>query len=97
MFDKNKNILKQYATVFASQLGLVVMSLAATVSLIELHEARMPRVGAAMQPAFAAAAPEHGAAQHRMEELIRREKEENRHALVSYGTTMRSHPTAGRI
>jgi len=94
MFDKNKNIIQNYAETFASNLGLVAMSLAATVSLLELQQARMPRFADNMQPALSS---KHIQAEQRVEELIRREKEENRHALVSYGTTMRSHPTTGTI
>ncbi len=96
MFDKNKNIIQNYVESVAANLGLVAMSLAATVSLLELHEARMPRFVDSMQPVFAHSS-EHVQAEHRVEQMMRREKEENRHALVSYGTTMRSHPTAGTV
>ena len=109
MFDKNKNNtnrLEQYAGTVAAHIGLAVMSMTAVVSLLELHEARMPRFTADMPLAQASAMSHksparhenpagHGGGHSNMEERLRREKEEIRHALVSYGTTMRSHPTTG--
>ena len=101
MFDKNKNItnnLERYICLVVSHLGLAVMSLTAIVSMLELHESRATKFLPSILPTFATSmqgASMHAAEHNKVEERVRREKEENRHALVSYGTTMRSHPTSG--
>ena len=86
-------------TSIAGFIGMTVMTTAAVVSMLELHDVRMPRMATTMQPAYAHANEHTGSgdqsSSHRMEERVRREKEETRHALVSYGVMMRSHPTAG--
>lgn len=76
-------------------LGFAALSAAAVLSLVELESLRQERI-AVMQPAYAAVGTTP-AERVGGEELIRRgEKEESPHSLVSYGTTMRSHATAGR-
>src|SRR4051794_20249818 len=78
----------------SSHLGLVAMTAAAVLSLVELEHFRTLKVEA-FQPAMATvnAAPIED---QKGDELIRRgEKEESPHSLVSYGTTMRSHATSG--
>jgi hypothetical protein len=80
----------------SSNLGFVAMSAAAVLSLVEIEHLKQERL-AALVPAFESAnvAPtEHSNG----EELFRRgEREESPHSMVSYGTTMRSHATAGKL
>lgn len=74
--------------------AFVTMSLAAVLSVIELHAARGPRQEMMLQPAYASASSS-SVMLNRGEELLRREKEETAHSVVSYGETMRSHPISG--
>jgi hypothetical protein len=97
MFVKNKNT-KQYLTgrieKFTEWFGFSAMSLAAVLSLVELHASRSQKVALVPQPAYVASST-YDDPYNRGEELMRREKEETTHAMVSYGVTMRSHPTSG--
>jgi hypothetical protein len=78
---------------FIAHVGLTAMSVAAVAGLVELHEARSPKTVAVMQPTYAISSDYRDAGQ----EPIRREKDEIRHMSVSYGTSMRSHATAGTV
>jgi hypothetical protein len=97
MFTKNKN-KTQYLTSriekFTEWLGFTAMSMAAVLSLVELHETRTQKLALIPQPAYAATSI-YDSSFNRGEELMRREKEETSHTMVSYGVTMRSHPTSG--
>jgi hypothetical protein len=77
-----------------SQIGFAAMSAAALLSLVEVEHLRSSKVEV-LQPAYANvnAAPVDT---NRGDELMRREKEESPHSIVSYGTAMRSHATAGK-
>jgi hypothetical protein len=77
-----------------ARLGFAAMSAAAMLSLVELEHFRAQKVEV-MQPAFATVSATPVDA-NKGDEMIRREKEESPHSIVSYGTTMRSHATAGR-
>lgn len=70
------------------------MFVAALLSLVELHQVKTAKEVAVLQPAYVMATDESNMF-NRGEELIRREKEETAHTVVSYGETMRSHPTSG--
>lgn len=98
--NKNKDIDTSYFDFdrLVSQVGLAAMSLAAVVSLIEPDQFRHEKTLMVPQPAYATVnVSSDPIDQNRADELIRREKEgESAHELVSYGTTMRSHPTAGK-
>jgi hypothetical protein len=76
------------------KIGYVAMSAAAVLSIVEVEHLRTQKVEV-FQPAYAtvSAAPDELS---KGDEPIRREKEESPHSVVSYGTTMRSHPTAGK-
>lgn len=82
-----------------SRVGITAMSLATIAVMAEAFEARAPKAVNTLQPAYAHAT-EHAyandhAGQGRGHEAMRREKDEIRHMSISYGTSMRSHPTAG--
>ena len=70
------------------------MSMAAVISLIEMYHARAIKHDATVKPL-------HGQVTHASEAIksighsASERKEEIRHAAVSYGSSMRSHPTAG--
>lgn len=76
------------------KVGFVAMSAAAMLSLIEIEHLRAQKIEV-FQPAYAtvSSAPDELG---KGEEPIRREKEESPHSVVSYGETMRTHPTAGK-
>lgn len=76
-------------------LGFAAMSMAAVLSLVDLHDGRIRKETLALQPAYVVAAPENETA-NRGDEFMRRERDESTHSTVSYGVTMRSHPTAGK-
>jgi hypothetical protein len=77
-----------------SKLGYAAMSMAAVLTLVELHAGRGHKEAAVLQPAYATVveSPQF----HGGEDLRREREKEGSHSSVSYGTTMRSHPTAGR-
>jgi hypothetical protein len=77
-----------------SKIGFAAMSAAAMLSLVEIEHLRTQKVEV-FQPAYAtvSTAPD---GLNKGDEMIRREKEESPHSIVSYGTTMRSHPTTGK-
>lgn len=77
----------------STNLGFVAMSAAAVLSLVELEHLKQERL-VALQPAYASI--NANPVQNGGEDLFRREKEESPHSIVSYGTTMRTHATAGR-
>jgi hypothetical protein len=97
MFAKNKNKTNLHFEFeqIASSLGFAAMSIAAVLSLVELEHLRSQKYVTSLQPAYATASENHGGFS-RGEELMRREKEENAHSIVSYGTTMRTHATTGK-
>lgn len=79
----------------SANLGFVAMSAAAVLSLFELEHFKQERL-ATLQPAYATVNAVPGEHMNG-EELFRRgEKEESPHSIVSYGTTMRTHATAGK-
>lgn len=95
MLVQNKNTINQLSTLVraAEWCGFTAMSAAAVLSVLELHQVRAQKPLAMLAPAYAVATASN--AVNRGEELIRREKEETAHTVVSYGETMRSHPTSG--
>src|SRR5690348_15768944 len=95
---KTKSHFELDLDTISSHLGFAAMTAAAVLSLVELEHFRTLKVET-FQPAYANvnSSPVDPAEMNKSEELIRRgEKEESPHSLVSYGTTMRSHATAGR-
>lgn len=91
---KNKNTIQKYFHTAAASFGLAMMWTSALVGLVELHSARAVKAENHMQPAFALITEEAGQyGEHQM----RREKGEHPHEMVSYGITMRSHPTSGWV
>jgi hypothetical protein len=79
----------------AAKIGLTAMSVAALAGILEAHEGRISKLIMPMQPAYAQVS-EPVEPVDRGEVLMHREKEEIRHATVSYGVTMRSHPVTGK-
>jgi hypothetical protein len=104
---KNKNTQLEKIETFVARIGLTAMSIAAVIGLVELHQARGLKAMPILQPAYAYVADpaDHAGAgyfgqsynQGAGHEFMRREKDEVRHMSVSYGSSMRSHPTAGTI
>lgn len=101
MVTKNKNTKKQKQSqdrsqkveAFIARVGLTAMSVATVTSLVHMYEARGHQASATVHPAYAHTTEilEKG------HDAMRRERDEIRHLSVSYGTSMRSHPTAGTI
>lgn len=90
--NKNKTNFSLLAQV-AEWGGFAAMATAAALSVLELPPYRTEKTLAVLAPAYAVTAVSREV--NRGEELIRREKEETAHTVVSYGETMRSHPTSG--
>lgn len=101
MVTKNKNTKNQDKThkieAFVARVGLTAMSVAAVTSLVHMYEARGHQAMTSLQPAYAHATEPVETSRGTGHEAMRREKDEIRHMSVSYGTSMRSHPTAGTI
>lgn len=99
MLTKNKNQQPNisYIEKAAEWGGFAAMSAAAILSVLDLHASREQRPTVVLQPEYATTlnSSEYVEFFNRGEELIRREKEETAHNMVSYGVTMRSHPTSG--
>ena len=96
MSTKNKHENSQLietAERLISNIGMTAMSLAAVMSLFELTENRAQKLAPKAETGFSVMVE---TTENRVEELMRREKEDTAHALVSYGQTMRSHPVAGK-
>jgi uncharacterized protein with PIN domain len=92
--NKHKTVnLSETAERLASNIGMTAMSVAAVVSLFELTESRAQKLAPKAETGFNTIVEN---AESRVEELMRREKEDTAHALVSYGQTMRSHPVTGK-
>lgn len=89
--DKSTNL--DFEKIIA-HVGLAACSLAALAGLIEINqEQRQPKLVNQMQPAYSNA-NQYEQPGYRMD--IRKEKEEIRHATVSYGVLMRTHPVTGK-
>jgi uncharacterized protein with PIN domain len=91
--NKNKKATPSTTDKLIADIGFIVMSAAAVVSLLELHEARMPKVAPSVHSGINALAE---SIENRVEATVRREKEETAHTMVSYGQAMRSHAVSGK-
>lgn len=93
MLYKNKNYHLTLTEKTLSEIGFAVMSIAAIISLFEMHENRAQKLAPHVHASVITATRD---IENRVEDLIRREKEETAHSIVSYGETMRSHPVSGK-
>ena len=97
--DKNTSIdfdtIADRAQVLSAHVGLAACSLAALAGLVEIHnEGRQPKYVEHTQPLFG----NHEQVEQQGHHLdMRKEKEEIKHATISYGATMRSHPISGTL
>lgn len=94
MVHKNKNHTKisvERLHHIADIAGMVIVSFATVLNMVELAEHEGRQIVSFMQPhyAMAAATDEQGT------ELRRSGREEIRHTSATYGAIMRSHPTSG--
>jgi hypothetical protein len=102
MIRKNKHTprLTDTLNTVALQAGLVLMTAAATLGMIEIPEHATAAI-VPSQPAFAmAAAPINSGAEASHSQSanpIRREREENHPHHISYSTTQRTAPRTGRL
>lgn len=94
--NKNTNNTAQRLEMVFSHAALGAMAVATMLSTIHLPENREAKGLPAMQPVYAVAGEagvesshESGSRHQRLEEI--------RHPHASYGSTMRSHPTAGSL
>jgi len=91
--NKHNTLDPTTAEKLISQIGFTAMTFAAALSLFEMHESRTPKLASSAETGFQAIVEN---TENRVEELMRREKEDSAHAIVSYGQTMRSHPVSGK-
>lgn len=95
MVTKNKN--ENHVNILektAEWGGLTAMVVATILSILELH-ANKTKEAVVLQPAYSYVTNAENET-NRVDEMMRREKEETAHSVVSYGQTMRSHPITGK-
>lgn len=93
--NNKKTIQKDNRESIVSHLGLAVLSMAAVMTVTELHPAKPHQAAGQEKHDGSGLVRKLESFEQQTGESLRREKEEIRHASVSYGVTMRSHPTAG--
>lgn len=101
MVTKNKNTKNvdksQKIESFIARVGLTAMSVATLTSLVHMYEARGHAAKPAHKSVYARAVEPAEPVTGGGREAVRRERDEIRHMSVSYGASMRSHPTAGTL